>query len=135
MGNITEVEVIDKETGERQTLFERPGSHCHFMEEFYFGRFFIILRLDWGDQDSEYKEPTLDADIYIKNSNTEKRVKYKTEKEKWHHTAIKKDDEGNFIYHFIFKSFELSLRRRITVEDVFDGKIKIVGGNNPGKGT
>ena len=132
MGKRTKVEVIDKETGETKILFEREGRHCHFMDEFCFGRFFITLRLDWTDQDSKYQEPTLDADIYTKNAITGEKIKYKSGKDMWHHTSIKKDDKGNFIYHFLFKKFELVLRRRITVKDYFDGKVRIISGSvNP----
>ena len=129
MGKITEVEVINKRTGETKILFEREDSHCLFMDEFCFGRFFITLRLDWVDQDSKYQEPTLDADIYTKNAVTGEKIKYKSGKDMWHHTSIKKDDKGNFIYHFLFKKFELVLRRRITAKDYFDGKVRIIGGS------
>ena len=129
MGKITEVEVTNKRTGQKTILSEKEGSYCLFMDEFCFGKFFITLRLDWLDQNGKHQEPTLDADIYIKNAVTGKKRKYKSGKDMWHHTSIEKDDEGNFIYHFSFKSFELVLRRRITVEDVFDGKLGIIGGS------
>ncbi len=121
--------LINKKTGETKILFERESSYCHFMDEFCFGRFFIQLRLDWADQESKHQEPTLDADIYTKNAVTGKKIKYKSQKDMWHHTSIKKDEEGNFIYHFSFKSFELVLRRRIIVEDGFAGKVRIIGGS------
>jgi hypothetical protein len=126
MGKVTEVEIINKKTGETKILFEREGSYCHFMDEFCFGRFLMQLRLDWTDQDSKYQEPTLDADIYTKNKVTGEKIKYKSGKHMWHHTSISKDKEGNLIYHFSFKSLELILRRRITVEDRLDGKVRII---------
>ena len=61
MGEIIQIEVINKETGETKILSERKGSNCQFMDEFCFEEFFIQLRLDWIDQDYKYQEPTLMA--------------------------------------------------------------------------
>ena len=128
MGEIRQVEVINKDTGETEILSERKGSYCQFMDEFCFGEFFIQLRLDWKDQDNRYQEPTLDADIYTKNALSGEKRKYKSQNDMWHHTKIEKDEEGNFIYHFSFKRLDLVLRRRITVDDGFAGMLRIIGG-------
>jgi hypothetical protein len=129
MGQITEVEIINKKTGENKLLFERPGSYCHFMDKFSFGKFLIQLRLDWADLDGQYQEPILDADIYILNEAKGKKRKYKSKKDLWHHTSIEKENDGDYMYHFIFKNLELLLKRRIKIQSVFDGKIRIVGGS------
>jgi hypothetical protein len=99
------------------------------MDKFSFGKFLIQLRLDWADLDGQYQEPILDADIYILNEGTGKKRKYKSKKDLWHHTSIEKENDGDYMYHFIFKNLELLLKRRIKIQSVFDGKIRIVGGS------
>lgn len=129
MGTITEVEMINKKTGQTKILFKRKDSYCHFMDEFRFGKFFIQLRLDEKDRDGVHQEPTLDADIYTEYAVSGKKIKYKSGKDMWHHTSIEKDEEGNLIYYFSFKSLELVLRRRITIEEGLACKVKIISGS------
>lgn len=96
------------------------------MDNLNFGRFQITLRLDWGGLDENFQEPTLDADIYIYDEKTKKKKKYKSKKQMWHHTEIEKRPGEKFKYKFSFHELELIFERRITVENMFNGKIKII---------
>lgn len=129
MSGITEVEIINKQTGESRILFKRHGSYCHFLDTFNFEKYLIQLRLDWLDRDNQYQEPTLDADIYKINKTTGKKKKYKSQKDQWHHTSIEKHEDGSFIYHFTFKDLELLIKRRIIIQNILDGKVRIIGGS------
>ena len=65
----TKAELINTKTQEVIELFCRSDNRrCDFMDDFSFGRFQITLRLDWGDLDEHFKEPTLDADVIIKKT-------------------------------------------------------------------
>ena len=96
------------------------------MDDFFFGRFHITLRLDWGGLDDNFQEPTLDADVYIFDEKTGKRKKYKAKKKEWHHTEIEKIPEEKFKYRFSFHELELIFERRITTQNFLNGKIKII---------
>ena len=127
MGNRTKAELINTKTKEIKELFCRSDNkRCDFMDDFFFGRFHITLRLDWGGLDDNFQEPTLDADVYIFDEKTGKRKKYKAKKKEWHHTEIEKIPEEKFKYRFSFHELELIFERRITTQNFLNGKIKII---------
>ena len=129
MGHHTKAELIDTKTNEIKELFCRSDNRrCDFMDEFSFGRFYITLRLDWGDLDENFQEPTLDADVYAFDEKTKK--KYKSNKKEWHHTEIEKIPGEKFKYRFSFYELELIFERRITTENILNGKIKIINSRN-----
>ena len=123
----TKAELINTKTQEIKELFcKSENRRCDFTDDITFGRFQITLRLDWGSFDENFQEPILDADVYIYDEKTKKKKKYKSNKQAWHHTEIEKRPGEKFKYKFSFHELELMFERRITVENNFNGKIKII---------
>jgi hypothetical protein len=109
--------LIDLDTGKEIALFERGGSRCFFREDINLENHIVTLRVDWGDMKNG--DPTLDADIYKKNSLGQKGKKISKTGKKWHHTFKKFDEnENRKIYDFSFKE----LRLRIIAKGTFEQK-------------
>ncbi len=118
---IKSVELVDINTNEKVSLFERIGSPCHFRNLIKYKNYFIQLRLDWNDRD-KYGEPVLDADIWIeiqgKKSFERKGV--------WHHTKKEEDPKTNqFKYIFKFKNLELHMITKKTIAKFLSAKANI----------
>lgn len=122
---ITEIKIIDIDTGKEYIPSEKPDRKQHFINTFQFNNYHIQLRLDWSD--IRNGEPTLDADIWIQNKNKKESIK----KGPWHHTEKKFEKKiMYYVYKFKFENFELTLITKIANTLNLDGKIKIIKNNN-----
>jgi hypothetical protein len=102
--------LVNIDSKEEMTLYEREGSRCFFNENISFGEYIITLRADWDDVKNG--DPVLDADIY-KNVSGKKRKKIKNGP--WHHTEKEYDKDTNrLIYDFNFQNLNLRLMSQST---------------------
>lgn len=118
---IKSVEIIDVDTNEKISLYEKIGSRCHFRDKFKYKNYFVQLRLDWSDIDN-YGEPVLDADIWTEVSGK----KIFKRKGVWHHTKKEIDKKTNqWKYVFKFEDLELHLITKKTIAKFIDSKANI----------
>ena len=93
-----------------EVLTTRPGSYCHFFDEFDTGEYRVQLRLDWRDRDlNDY--PTLDADIYDRVNGKKVRS---TSVLKAHHTRSVSGDTREYVWHF--EDVDLQIRVEVAWE-------------------
>ena len=119
--SIFSITLVDLDTEEKATLFERKGSKCHFYEDIFLKDYIISLRIDRGD--IRNTDPVLDADIYENISGKKGR---RLKNGPWHHTTKQFDDkEDQKIYDFSFNDLRLRLGARMTFLKTFrvDGVI------------
>jgi hypothetical protein len=99
------VRMIDRDAGKEEVLHERVGSRCYFTDWFTYGNYKIQYRLHRNEVRNGV--PTLDADIYDKNSG-----KLLVKERKWHHTKVTIDPaSGRETYIFNF----LGLKRKLGI--------------------
>jgi hypothetical protein len=115
------------------TLAEKPQGdsgkiRCHFYEQ-QFGKYKIVLRLDWEDRD-ENGNPTLDSDIYTDGK------KFNVGKKQWHHTR-KSLESGQWVYKwkpevhkFRNLSIEITFKLQTTNQLSISGRSRIIPAEN-----
>jgi len=120
--NIGRAYVQYLDTGEIEHLSIKSGSRCHFFDPIILGDDKIILRLDWGDIDTN-GNPTLDADFY--NTQTGKKRSLSGVRRNSHHTNSTTNE--NRSYEWVFGEYSrpfkvviclsVSVVEKVTVSD------------------
>jgi len=109
--DIIKLVLINIKTEEEKTLTKTKTGRCHLLEKpIKFGKYFIMLRLDWHEKKGldQRREPTLDTDIWTEKDG--KKIYLKKKDSEWHHTPYEWDENSTqFIYKFKFQDFKLEL--------------------------
>lgn len=105
-GNMASVTVTFNDTGVTSVLKTRPGSVCHFFDQFPVGDDDIQLRLDWSDIDHN-GQPTLDADFI--NRATGKHRSIQGKRQDAHHTVSSPGGGRCYTWKFDGVSHEFSV--------------------------
>jgi hypothetical protein len=101
--NIESAYVQYLDTGEKELLSTKSGSRCHFFDPIFLDDDKVILRLDWGDIDTN-GNPTLDADFY--KTQTGKKRSLSGVRRTSHHTNSTTNE--NRSYEWVFRESEVS---------------------------
>ncbi len=102
--------LLELNSGDEMTLFERTGSRCHFSDDIFFDRYIITLRVHWDD--IRNTNPVLDSDIYENVSGSKGR---RLRNGPWHHTMKNFIPEENLaVYDFVFRELRLRLSAKMT---------------------
>ena len=111
IGRIVKVEIINSDTGKRETLHEKDNKNrCRFMKMFHYNHYEIQLRLDNNFKPTEI--PILDADIKDLNTN-----EFTPKNSFQHHTRKRYDPLHDMhIYDFRFQGLIMKLYTIITTQ-------------------
>jgi len=108
--SVLSMSLLDLNSGDEATLFERTCSRCLFRDDISFDQYIITLRVDWGD--IRNTDPVLDADIYENVSGKKGR---RLRNGPWHHTMKNVIPKENMaVYDFVFRKLRLRLSAKMT---------------------